>query len=187
MLFRSGVVADIRRSMRMDSHRRSVGPMAASAAPQTRRCGKRLRAPRGHSENGQFWRRRHGRGHLDAPNRTTGLATSDSTERCGSLPQSGMNRRSTQQPTKNRAIAARRRNQSTHPHPDRRLRAFVSARFLSFAELAIGFSQAPSCHLLTIGDAGNRPERWRGAESRWRSHANEARTYRGHGAGSLPA
>jgi hypothetical protein len=29
--------------------------------------------------------------------------------------------------------------------------------FLSFAELAIGFSQAPSGHLLTTGDAGNRP------------------------------
>ena len=107
-----------RRSMKMDSHRRSVGPMAASATPQTRRCGKRLRAPGGsseHSENSRFLRRRRGRGHLDAPNRTTGLATSDSTESCGSLPQSGMNRRSTQQPRKNRAIAARRRNQSASP------------------------------------------------------------------------
>src|ERR1035441_7426948 len=36
-------------------------------------------------------------------------------------------------------------------------------RFLSFAELAIGFSQAPSCDSLPVGDAGNRP---RGGEGR---------------------
>jgi hypothetical protein len=38
-----------------------------------------------------------------------------------------------------------------------------------------------------IGDAGNQPQLWRGAESRWRSHANEAHTYSGHGAGGLPS
>jgi hypothetical protein len=43
-----------RRSMKMGSHRRSVGPTAASAAPQTRGCGKRPRAPGGSSENSQF-------------------------------------------------------------------------------------------------------------------------------------
>ena len=38
------------RSVKLDSYRRSVGPMAASATPQTRRCGKRLRAPGGSLE-----------------------------------------------------------------------------------------------------------------------------------------
>jgi hypothetical protein len=154
-----------RRSMKVDSHRRSVGPMAASAAPQTRRCGKRLRAPGGSSDTRKMASSGGAgtdAGHLDAPNRTPGLAKSDSTESCGLLPQSGMNRRSTQQPTKNRAIAVRRRNQSASPHPDRRLRSFVSARFLSFAELAIGFSQAPSCHPVALSDAKAHGGRRRG-------------------------
>src|ERR1039458_6404747 len=69
--------------------------------------------------------------------------------------------------------------QSSHEHECR--------PFLSFAELAIGFSQAPSCHLRTTGAAGNQTQSWRGAECRWRLHANEACTYRGHGAGSLPS
>src|ERR1035441_9325479 len=102
--------------MKMDSHRRSVGPLTPPAAPLALRVDRRT------LEKWPVLAASDGRGHVDAPNRTTGLATSDSIESCGSLPQSGMNRRSTQQPTKNRAIAARRRNQSTDPHPDRRLR-----------------------------------------------------------------
>jgi hypothetical protein len=94
---------------------RPHGRFGNSADTALRKASERSRWIVGRSENGQFWRRRDGRGHLDAPNRTTGLATSDSTESCGSLPQSGMNRRSTQQPTKKRAIAARRRNQSASP------------------------------------------------------------------------
>jgi hypothetical protein len=134
--------------------------MAASAAPQTRRCGKRLRAPGwtvGHSENGQLWR---------APARTWATWTPKPDPWAGNV---GLYRKlrlaspirhappiDAAAHEKSGDSGSTSESKDLNPYPDQRLRAFVSAGFLSFAELAIGFSQAPSCHLLMSGDAANR-------------------------------
>ena len=142
-----------RRSMKMGSHRRAVGPMAASAAPQTRRCGKRLRAPGGSSENSSFWRRRRERGpQLDAANRTFWPARrvlrKPASRFLGQVGATGQ-RNCPEQLGGDVSTSGSRVRTSIHMNSD--------CRFLSFAELAIGFSQAPSGDLLTAGDAGNRP------------------------------
>ena len=59
------------------------------------------------------------------------------------------------------------------------------SRFWSFANFAIGFSQALSCDPLPLG-IENGPEQ-RGRNPDGGLHANEARTYRVRGAGSLPS
>src|SRR5471030_1107020 len=93
-----------RRSMKMGSHRGSVGPMAASAAPQTRRCGKRLGLRVDGRTLGKW-------PVLAAPARTWAPWTHQTgppgwqRRTLQTLPESGMHRQSTQQPTKYRAIA----------------------------------------------------------------------------------